>query len=167
MKGSRIFTLPLLLSLGYLVFRMGSKLAGLEDSVMLFRKFPVFFLLIALSIVLFFISGKTYQQSGSRLETFKSAARIGLLTAVLSGLGVWLYYVAIDPSYLPNLIADRMDEAREMELSAEDLIRYKNNLEVLNSPRMRSVFTTFGLTLYSFAHAGMFSLLNGMKATRK
>jgi hypothetical protein len=166
MKGSRIFTIPLFLSMGYLLFRMGSKLFGLEYSIALFRKFPVFFLLIALSVVLFWIASKKYRETGSRIETFKSTARVGLLTAVFSGLGVWLYYVAIDTTYLPNLIADRIDEARSLNHSAEDLLKYRENLEVLNSPRMRSVFTTFGLTLYSFAHAGIFSLLNGMKGRR-
>jgi hypothetical protein len=164
MKNTALFN-ALWISLSYFVVRGFLFISGWEYAFDFFHRFPIGWFLIMFTLLLFWRTRQSFKRTGELIQAFRDGGRFSLFTAVFVTLFLWIYYAQVDVGYLSGLIQERI-EAAQGQISAEDLIRLKGNLEALNSLKIRLLFTLSGLTIYGLLMSLIFSFLHFFRYRR-
>ena len=158
MKNTALFN-ALWISLSFFVVRGFLFISGWEYQFDFFHRFPIGWFLVLFTLLLFWRTRQSFKRTGELIQSFRDGGRFSLFTAVFVTLFLWIYYAHVDVGYLSGLVQERIEAAR-LQLSPEDLIRLKSNLEALNSLKIRLLFTLSGLTIFGLLMSLIFSFIH-------
>lgn len=92
-------------------------------------------------------------------QLFKVGARASASFALAVAAFTYVFYKFFDPNYFAGQIASRLDEAKSLEYTTEQIERLSGNLEIVFSLSTHLPTTLIGFTLLGISYSLIVALI--------
>lgn len=150
---------PTLFALSFAIFGMSTRVLvfAMEWESSVSTQLYFLFLLLA---IFFGVRASFLQNPQSTFgQLFKIGARASATFALVVAAFTYVFYKWFDPNYFTGQIATRLDEAKSLGYSAEEIERLTGNLEIVFSLSTHLPTTLIGFTLLGISYSLIVALI--------
>ena len=148
------------------LFALSFAIIGMSTRVLVFAmdwessvSTQLYFLFLLLAI--FFGIRASFLQNPQQTfgQLFKVGARASASFALAVAAFTYVFYKFFDPNYFAGQIASRLDEAKSLEYTTEQIERLSGNLEIVFSLSTHLPTTLIGFTLLGISYSLIVALI--------
>jgi hypothetical protein len=118
-----------------------------------------YFLLLLIAIFIgmreFYISTR----NSSLVTNLKVGAQVGAIFSLLTTVFTYVFYRFVDLQFFAFMISERLEAAQQAGASAEDVEKYRGNLEMVFNAGTQSMATLIGFMFLTFVYSALVALL--------